>query len=322
MLRAVLIQLEEEKNILMIDTHHIAIDGTSFGIFQKEFMDFYGDRELPPLTVSHKDYCQWQQDRFRDGELENMETYWLEQFKDPVSPLDLPTDFPGPEVPGHDGYSLRYSIDETKTRRLRELAQDTGTTTFMVFMAAYGILLHKYTGREDIVVGFRIACRPHNDLQKIIGRFSNELGFRSRPRPGLTFKEFLQQVKETALGLFKHQEYPFHRLQEQLQYPWNTRRASLFDTMVVYNNIKAETSDAPIGHLKLSGYGFSRAKVLYDIFFQATEMGDIINLLIQYSSSLFKQETVEGMIRDFFNILEAIIEDPDLPLSRLAQTQA
>jgi acyl transferase domain-containing protein/acyl carrier protein len=316
-IRAVLIQLEAEKNILMIDTHHIAIDGTSFGIFQKEFMDLYGDRELPPLTVNHKDYCQWQQDRFRGSEWETMETYWLEQFKDPVSPLGLPTDFPGPEVPDYDGYSLWYNIDITKTRRLRELAQKTGTTTFMIFMAAYGILLHKYTGREDIVVGFRIACRPHNDLQKIIGRFSNELGFRSRPRPGLTFKEFLQQVKETALGLFKYQEYPFHRLQDQLKYHWNTHRGSLFDTMVVYNNITTETSDAPIENLKLSGYGFRRVKVLYDIFFQATEMGDIINLLIQYSTSLFKQETVERMIGDFFNILEDIIENPEIPLSQI-----
>jgi len=319
--RAMFIHLEKEKNLLVLDTHHAALDGTSFGIFQKEFMDLYGDRDLPPLKTGYKDYCQWQYERFRGGELEKMETYWLEQFKDPVPALNLPTDFPRPKLPGYEGHSMWYNIDKTKTRQLRELAQKTGTTTFMLFMAVYSILLHKYSSREDIVVGIRIACRPHTDLEKIIGRFSNELGFRSHPTPGITFKEFLEEIKRTALGLFKHQEYPFERLPERLNYPWNTERSSLFDTMVVYNNIKAETPDVIIEGLKLLPYGIRKVNILYDIFLQATEIGDIINLFIQYSTSLFKQETVERMIRDFMHILECIIENPDILLSQIAQTQ-
>lgn len=316
-LRAKLIRVGESAHILILETHHIAIDGSSVGILSREFFDLYGEIELPPLRINYKDYCQWQYDRFHTKELETLENYWLEQFREPVLPLNLPTDFPKTSEPGDEGLSVAGFIDQVTTQRLRDLGHNTGTTTFMLFMAAYSVLLHKYTGREDLVVGFRIANRPHADLAKLIGRFSNELGFRCKPRPDMTFKNYLETIKNTALGLFKHQEYPFERLIEKLDYPWNTERLSMFDTMVVYNNIPVETSNAPVGSLRLQPFGLRKSKIHYDLFVQATEIGNVINLMFQYPGDLFKKETIKEIYGHFIDILVTISENPEIQVAEI-----
>lgn len=317
LLRGKLIRVEENMHVLMFETHHIAIDGSSAGILSKEFLDLYGDIDLPPLRINYKDFSQWQHDRFEGEEMAVLEKYWLEQFKEPVVPMHLPTDFPKASEPGDYGEVVVAFIDQVTTQGLRDMGQETGATTFMMFMAAYGILLHKYSKNEDLVVGFRIANRPHSDLARLIGRFSNELGFRSRPRPDLSFSQFLEEVKATALGLFKHQEYPFERLPGKLDYPWITERTSMFDTMVVYNNIPVEASEAPIGQLNFRPFGLRSVKIHYDLFIQATETGNVINLNFQYPTDLFKKDTIKHLAQDFLKILAKITENPEATIEEL-----
>jgi len=314
LLRAILIAVSRERHILVIETHHIAIDGTSFEIFRQEFLFLYRQQELPGVKITVKDYCQWQYKRFREGDIKALEAYWRQQFREPVPALEIPRDFSGTDGIEEEGRAIWCDIDAGMTRRIREFAQRTGTTTFMVFLAAYGLLLHRWTGKSDMVIGLRNANRGNADLERVMGRLSNELGIRLQPSGDISFQEFLLQVKDWALELFRHQEYPFDRLIEQLDYSWPADRPSLFETMVVYNNMENQASGVEVGDLKFGAYGLKRVKVLYDIFLQATEVGDVVHLLVHYPEALFKPETMERMLTELLEILHRVTVNPEMPL--------
>jgi acyl transferase domain-containing protein/acyl carrier protein len=321
--RANLVKIDENRSILLMDTHQLIIDGTSAGVFYSEFITLLMGKELPPLSLQYKDYARWQHDRFHSGDMKAAEEYWLQQLKDPPLPVKLPTDFPGPASPTFDSFPIWFGIDEDLLRRLKDLVRETGATMFMVWMAAYMVLLHKYSGQEDIIVGNRIANRPHTDLELMVGKFSSEVPFRGRPQPGQTFREFLEHIKDVALGAFKHQEYPCEQLEERFYQGMETGsrdtpvydRSPFYNTIFVYNNQTApETGTCG---LRVSYYGYRRVKHLYDVLLQATEIGDRISGLIQGSTELFKPETITSLKQRFLDILECIAATPDILLSQI-----
>jgi acyl transferase domain-containing protein/acyl carrier protein len=320
--RANLVKIDEKRRILLMDTHQLIIDGTSAGVFYSEFITLLLGKELPPLSLQYKDYARWQHDRLQSGDMKAAEEYWLRQLKDPPPPVKLPVDFPVPAAPTFDGFPVWFSIDEDLLRRLRDLVRETGATMFMVWMAAYMVLLHKYSGQEDIIVGNRIANRPHTDLQYMVGKFSSEVPFRARPRAGQTFKEFLDHIKDAALGAFKHQEYPCEQLEERLHPGTGTGgdfpvfdRSPFYNTIFVYNNQTAPEMGS--SGLRVSYYGYRKSKHLYDILLQGTEIGDRISGLFQCSADLFQPETIMRLKRHFLDILECIAANPDISLSQI-----
>jgi NAD(P)-dependent dehydrogenase (short-subunit alcohol dehydrogenase family)/acyl carrier protein len=321
--RANLVKIDEQRSILLMDTHQLIIDGTSAGVFNSEFITLLMGKELPPLSLQYKDYARWQHDRLLSGDMKAAEEYWLQQLKDPPLPVKLPVDFPGPAAPSFDGFPVWFGIDEDLLRRLRELVRETGATMFMIWMAAYMVLLHKYSGQEDIIVGNRIANRPHTDLEHMVGKFSSEVPFRGRPQPHQTFREFLDHIKNAALGAFKHQEYPCEQLEERFYRGTEADnrdtpvydRSPFYNTIFVYNNQTAPETGA--SGLKVSFYGYRRMKHLYDVLLQGTEIGDRISGLIQCSTELFKPETITRMKQHFLDILECIAASPDIPLAQI-----
>jgi acyl transferase domain-containing protein/acyl carrier protein len=308
--RANLIKIDEQKSVLLMDTHQLIIDGTSAGVFNSEFITLLMGRELPPLTLHYKDYAQWQHDRLNSGDMNASEEYWLDQLQDAPPPVKLPTDFPGPAAPTYDGFPVWFGIEEDLLRRLKDLVRETGATMFMVWMAAYMVLLHKYSGQEDIIVGNRIANRPHTDLEQVVGKFSSEVPFRSRPQPGQTFRQFLVHIKEVALGAFKHQEYPCEQLEGGVY-----DRSPFYNTIFVYNNQTAPETGT--SSLRVSYYGYRKLKHLYDLLLQATEVGDRIAGLLECSTELFKPETIMRIKQHFLDILECIARTPDIRLSQI-----
>ncbi|MCP5050465.1 MAG: hypothetical protein GY940_25095, partial [bacterium] len=207
LLRVGLNRTREGQYTLFMDMHHIISDGVSHQVFIKDFTAIYSGESLPPLRLQYKDYSQWQAGHKVTGALQKQETFWLQQFKEEIPILDLPTDYPRPTTQSFEGGSSRFEISPDKFRVLKEISAKEGATLYMVLLALINILLSKLSGQEDIVIGTAIAGRRHADLEKIIGMFVNMLALRNSPKGGKTFIQFLNELKNRTLEAFENQEY-------------------------------------------------------------------------------------------------------------------
>ncbi|WP_339373137.1 condensation domain-containing protein, partial [Paenibacillus elgii] len=269
LLRAGLIQLEENDHILLFDMHHIVSDGVSIGILVEEFNGLYEGKELSPLRIQYKDYASWQQSQVDNQQMIKQEAYWLNVFDGELPVLDLPTDYVRPSVQSFAGDRIEFVVDHARSMGLRQLAAQTGSTLYMVLLAAYTALLHKYTGQEDVIVGTPIAGRPHADLESIIGMFVNTLALRHYPAGEKTFHDYVQEVKETSLKAFENQDYPFEALVDKLDLKRDMSRHPLFDTMFVLQN--TEQGEDDLEGLQFKPYPHQHQAAKFDLTLQVTE---------------------------------------------------
>lgn len=308
-----LIKLAEEQFVLLFDMHHIISDGTSMDVLTRDFMLLYEGKELPELPIQYKDFAVWQNELFETGAMATQEQYWLSTFAGSVPVLNMPTDFPRPAHQSFQGNRFPFEVDELLSRRLNDLAKRNGTTLYMVMLAAYNVLLSKYSGQDDIVVGSPIAGRPHMDLQNIIGVFINTLAMRNYPEPGKTFRELLHEVKQNALKAYENQEYPFEQLVTKLNLTRDLSRNPLFDTLfVLHNNEHAELA---IEGLRFQMYPFQSNISKFDITLSAEEWKDKIILGLEYCTKLFKRETMERLAKHYLNILQQVVTNADICLA-------
>ena len=201
-----------------------------------------------------------------------MRTYWLERFTGELPVLQLPTDYPRPAVQQFQGDRCPFTLDREQTAGLRRLAEETGTTLYMVLLAAYKTLMFRYTGQGDLIVGTPVAGRGHADLERVMGMFVNTLALRSYPSGEKTFVSFLQEVKEQLLESFQHQEYPFEMLVEQLDLSRDASRNPLFDTMFVLQNTEMGSLELP--GLRIAPYEASNRIAKFDLTLEAIGGGD------------------------------------------------
>jgi tyrocidine synthetase-3 len=206
LIRAAVIPLASKSkgtgnHLVVIDMHHIISDGTSNNVILGELTQLYDVADLPPLGVQYKDFSVWQNRLLDSGVIRRQTAYWHTRFEDAaeIPPLDLPCDFPRPEVFQFDGDTAIFQVESTHAATLRRIAGERGTTLYMTLLTIFNILLYKYTGQRDIVVGCVVAGRRHAALQKIIGMFVNTLAMRNNPNGSLTFLDFLEQIKHTSL---------------------------------------------------------------------------------------------------------------------------
>ncbi|UHA73546.1 non-ribosomal peptide synthetase [Paenibacillus sp. 481] len=320
LLRVVLIELTEQRHLMMVDMHHIVSDGVSMGILVDEFVQLYRGEQLFPLRIQYKDYAVWQQSEAQHARSKQQEQYWLEQLHGTLPVLEMPTDYVRPAIQRYDGGLVPLTIDGHITAQLQALAAQTGTTLYMVLLSAYTTLLHKYTGQEDIIVGTPVSGRTHTDLEPLIGMFVNTLAIRSYPAGEKTFWDFLQQTKETTLGAFEHQDYPFEELVERLQPARDLSRNPLFDTMFSLEN--TEQGDFQIDELQLTSYPSEHKTAKFDLTFHAEPFEDGIACGFEYATALYRHDTVERLALHFNQLLAAIVADPHMKLSGLNITTA
>ncbi|HEU4962493.1 MAG TPA: amino acid adenylation domain-containing protein, partial [Bacilli bacterium] len=300
LLRVELVKLAADRHLLLFDMHHIISDGVSIGVLIREFVALYQGDDLSLLRVQYKDFSAWQNEWFESEAMQADERYWLDTFAGSVPVLDMPTDFPRPIVQSFEGSSITVELGRELTNRLHALAKETGSTLYMVLLAAYNTLLSKYTGQEDIVVGSPIAGRPHADLQGLIGMFVNTLAMRNRPVSELTFREFLASVKENALQAYEHQGYPFEQLVEQLDIPRDLSRNPLFDTLFVLQN--ADQGQLDVEGLRFTPYPFDSGIAKFDLTVTAEEVGDHIDFTLTYNKDLFAKSTANRFVGHFINL--------------------
>jgi amino acid adenylation domain-containing protein/non-ribosomal peptide synthase protein (TIGR01720 family) len=315
LLRVGLIKMENHNHIIMINMHHIIMDGTSIGIFIKEFMMIYGGGELPVLRHQYRDFSVWQNSENKRDEIKKQEEYWKKQFEGEIPVLNLPGDYTRPTVLGFAGSSLVFAIGKKETAALIELAKKENITLFMLLLAMYNVFLAKLSGQEDIVVGVPIVGRGHEDLQPIIGMFVNTLALRNYPGGNKPFNVFLKEIKEKTLAAFENQDYLFEDLVDQVVVDRDVSRNPLFDTMLALQNMEME--EILIPGLRLRPYGFDSGVSHFDLVFIAGETEEQLSFYVEYSTRLFKKTTVERMIGFFKDMLSFILTNPHREISAI-----
>jgi len=245
LMRALLVRIDECEHLLLITMHHIVTDGWSMGIFNRELSEFYGadtagrEPSLPELPIQYVDYAAWQRQSLAGERYESQLEYWKKQFATLPPSLELPADHPR-----SNRQTLRASRAAHHTLtlarefsvRLKQRCQTENATLFMMLMAAFNVLLHRYTGAEDIVVGTPIAGRQQPETEELIGLFINTLALRTNVSSELSFTQLLDRVKQIALGAYAHPDLPFEQLVKEVQPDRATGQNPLFQTMFVLQN--------------------------------------------------------------------------------------
>ncbi|MEW9702929.1 amino acid adenylation domain-containing protein [Paenibacillus sp. SI8] len=316
LMRVELIELGDERHILQFDMHHIISDGASLGILIQEFVQLYGGEDLEPLSIQYKDYAVWQQ--AKSSHYEQQEKYWLTALAGELPVLDIPTDYPRPAVRSFEGARVGFELNPALTARLKRLADESDSTLFMVLLAAYTVHLANYSGQEDIIVGTPIAGRPQAELEPIIGMFVNTLALRNYPEEDKTFLAFLQEVKERALNAYENQEYPFEELVEKLSTVREMSRNPLFDTMIVLQN--NENQELQVESLSFSHQEQEYNIAKFDLTLYVAEQADRVVCSMEYSTKLFKENTIDKLVADFAAILATVAETPNIRIGDIEQT--
>jgi amino acid adenylation domain-containing protein len=321
LLRAALLEREEREYLLMLDMHHIISDGTTLGIFAREFIALYSGVELPGLRIQYKDFAQWQNSPAGAEEMKKQENYWLQCFSGDMPRLDLPLDYSRSAQQEDREARCFFEIDKELTGKLKLLAREINVTIYMALLAIYNIVLSKYTGRQDIVVGSGIAGRRHADLQDVMGMFVNMLPMRNYPQEDKPFIEFLNEVKENALKAYGNQDYPFDRLVEKLGVQREPGRNPIFDTQFTFQNLAASSAPGAGTGVETPGFtirpyegGAAERTMQFDLSLDGVEGAGSIMMTFQYSAALFKESTIQAMARHFNEILEQALQNRQILL--------
>ncbi len=306
--RAGFIKVEEERYILMVDMHHIISDGYSLALFVKEFLQLYDDGILAGNHIQYKDYSTWQQKLLRSNQIQKQRDFWLNIFKGPLPQLNMPSDFPKSAAPADrfQGDKVYVIIDKKLTAGMKQLAFETESTLNIVLLSAYNILLHKYTGRDDIIVGSLTTGRGHVDLENIIGLFINTLALRNFPSQSKTVEEFLKEVKTNSLNAFENQDYQFNDLVSNLGIKREAGKYPLFDTMFTMQNITSPQGQ--LEGLDVKTYNYRRKATKFDFYFDAVEFKDTIGIDMKYSTHLYKRATIEKFVDHLLQVLQQMVE--------------
>ncbi|MCP5105931.1 MAG: amino acid adenylation domain-containing protein [bacterium] len=315
LLRVGLVKLAEKKHLLMVDIHHIIGDGMSLGVLVREFTQLYEGRDIPPLTIQYKDYAVWQQGLVVSGELKKQEEYWLQELEGDIPVLDLPLDYPRPAMMSFEGEWLEFWIPAETTAKLNELAKQNRVTLYMLLLAAYNVLLYKYTGSETILVGSAIAGRSHHGLENIIGVFLNTLVLKNKLNGSLPFGEFLHRVGKNALRAFDNQEYQFEELVEKLDFKRDYSRNPIFDTMFNFHNV--DIPEVKFSDLTLTPIRPESTAVKLDIKLMAWEWEDRLRCTVDYCTKLFRPGTMETFVENFLKIIDTVVENPTVNISEI-----
>ncbi|MBA4538818.1 amino acid adenylation domain-containing protein, partial [Bacillus aquiflavi] len=263
----------------------------------------------------YKDYSEWQKEYYKGEKIKKQEEYWLKVFEDEIPVLNMPTDYPRPQMQSNEGDRIGFEIDRELTEELKNFATENGVTMYMLLLAAYTALLSKYTGQEDIIVGSPIAGRSHEDLKNSIGMFVNTLAMRNFPKGDSSFIDYLKQVKENTLNAYENQDYQFDTLIEKLDLEKDMSRNALFDTMFDIQSKDSFEFNVDGITFEICDIDFKIAK--FDLSLTAIVYPDYLMFDLQYCTKLFKKETIERIAGHFINILKEIINHPKQTLSEL-----
>ncbi|MEH1970259.1 amino acid adenylation domain-containing protein [Nostoc sp.] len=319
MLRATLLQVDEQEHILLLMMHHIASDGWSIGILWQQLTVLYEaflsskPSPLAKLPIQYADFAVWQHQWLSGEVLSSQINYWKTQLAGANTVLELPTDRPRPPVQTYQGAVQSLMLPQTLSASLTELSHQEGVTLFMTLLAAFGTILHRYTGQEDILIGSPIAGRNRSEIEGLIGFFINTVVLRTDFADNPSFRSVLNRVRQMALDAYAHQDMPFEKLVEELQPERDTSRNPLFQVWFNMLNLREI-------QLELPGVAIEPVSILetaskFDLTLYVTEQNQGIQFDLVYNTDLFTSERMMEMLDQFHHLLNQIIAAPESQIS-------
>ncbi|HET6977268.1 MAG TPA: amino acid adenylation domain-containing protein [Pyrinomonadaceae bacterium] len=320
LLRVKLLRLSETEHVLLFTAHHIVTDGWSTGVLVKEVVTLYSayiqdqPSPLPELNIQYADFAHWQRNWLQGEVLNEQLAYWRERLAGAPALLELPTDRARPAVQSFHGAQHRFRVSAELTEQLQQLSRREGVTLFMTLLAAFQTLLWRYSGESDVVVGADVANRNRHETEALIGFFVNMLVLRTRVGGEASFAELLQQVREVCLGGYAHQDVPFEKLVEELQPERSLSHTPLFQVVFVLQN--QPMGELTLPGLQLSGLEMENTIAKFDLTLMMEERAGQLWTTLEYNTDLFDAETIERMSQHLLALLERVVVQPELALSR------
>ena len=336
LLRALLFSRADDEHVLLVVAHHIVIDFWSLAILMRELGELYrvaansATATLVPHTSNYFDYVRWEQQLLAGEAGERLAAFWQKQLAGELPVLNLHTDRARPAVQTFRGASEPFRLDSQLTARLKALSQANDATLFNTLLTAFKVLLYRYTGQEDLLVGSPTAGRQSVQFAETIGYFVNPIVLRSSPNSTLSFEEFLKQVRHTTLNALAHQEYPFALLVKQLQPERDPSRSPLFQAMFTLNKAQLAGEEGigafslgeagvrmNLGGLPLESMRLEQRIAQFDLSLTMVEVGNELSGSLEYNTDLFDTATIKRMLGHFQTLLQAVIVRPWERLDRL-----
>ncbi len=322
LMRATLLKLAEDDHVLLLNTHHIISDGWSLGVLLREMASLYeafsanGPTTLPELGVQYADFAAWQREFLAGEILDKQLAYWKQELSGAPPSLELPTDRSRPPIESFRGAQQAIVLPKELLESLRKLSRAEGATLYMTLLAAFAVLLSRYSGQQDVVVGTPIAGRNRAEVEKLIGFFANTLVLRTDLSSDPTFRELLARVRQTAMGAFAHQDLPFEKLVEELRPERDLSRNPLIQVIFALQNVPTEGTRIPGLETIPFSTGTQSAKL--DLTLAVTEVSGGLRTAAVYNTDLFDAATIERMLQHYQCILDAALAHPDSRISELS----
>ena len=321
LIRASLTPLADQTLLFCVTMHHIVSDGWSLGIFTREFTALYEaycekrNSPLDPLDLQYSDFAYWQRQQLSGVHLTKRLDYWKERLADAPDILNLPTDFPRPDLVSYKGKSLTRVLDSALTKKLSEFSQLHGCTLYMTMLTGFALLMQRYSGQADIVLGTVVANRNHQALEPLMGLFTNTLALRLDLTGHPTAARLVEQVKKTCLSAYEHQDVPFEQIVEALNPPRNLSYSPVFQ-------VSFDLQNAPSGELKMSGLTLKPIEQeaiasKFDLSLSIEQRDNILAAVWTWNTDLFAQATIEHMHSRYALLLENMVRQPYVPADSL-----
>lgn len=331
LIRAMLLQVDDEEYIFHHNMHHIISDGWSGEVLSKDLFAYYDAFKrgievtnpsqigLRELKIQYKDYAVWQLAQVESDNYKRHKEFWLDKLGGTLAVLDLPAYKQRPQVKTYSGENLSLLLPSAVTRQLKQYVDKNGGSQFMLILTVLNVLLFKYTKTKDIIIGSPVAGREHAEFEDQIGFYINTLVSRNKVDPNESFNAFYDRVKTDTLTAYQHQMYPFDKLVEELNLPRDTSRSVVFDVSLTYHNIYQESISREYGE-RYSGEvrHIGAKKVKNDIELHFQELGDYVSMDMFFNSDVYDQATMSNFMRHFQQIAESLLSSPSQAISHVS----
>lgn len=315
-IKAYLISLNPNEHYLLLNIHHIACDGWSLGIIMDEIQQVYlalsrnQEITMSPMKAQYADFASWQREYLTGEVLDYHQNYWLSKFQGEIPVLELPTDKPRPPVKTSNGSSVIKPLPEGLYQRFESWCREEDVTFYMMSLAAYAILLYRYTGQSDIVIGSPVANRSREEIESNVGFFVNTLPIRIQLDENATFRDTVRQIKQISLEAQEHQDFPLDQLIKLLPIERDLSHTPLFQVMYVVQNIQVGRDVGEEFPIHFSGSTNTNSSK-----FDLTLSANAYNVQAEYSTDLFYESTIERMIEHYCTLLDQACIDADCSIA-------
>ncbi|MDB9467600.1 non-ribosomal peptide synthetase [Dolichospermum circinale] len=319
--QSTLYQLNKNSYVLLLNMHHIISDGWSTGILLQELSTLYAaylagnESPLPDLQIQYADYAIWQKQKFTSEIRKKQLNYWQQQLADIPPLLELPTDKPRPPIQSFRGGIYEFSINSNLSQKIRTLTQQSDATLFMTMLAAFVILLYRYSGQDDILIGSPMAGRNRQEIQSLIGYFVNTVVLRTKLTENPNFREVLNQVRQVATNAHNYQDIPYNQVVEALNPQRNLSYNPVFQ--ILFDLQHSLTDKLQLPGLTLQPFLGEHSTSKFDLSLIIEDGGTQLIGVWEYSSDLFTQETITRITENFQTLLNGIVNNPEIPIKQL-----